>query len=424
MYSNKKIIYADNSATTRVRDEVAEVMLKVLKEDFGNPSSIHSFGRTAKSYLEEARENIASLINAKADQIFFTSGGTESINTVIFGVSKLIDEGFLKNKDRHIITTKIEHPAVKESLEYLEKKGWNITWLNVDKEGFINLEELKSKISQRTLLVSIIHANNEIGTIQDLKKISEICNKNNVLFHTDAIQSFGKIPIDVNNLNIDFISMSGHKIYGPKGIGAVYIKSVDKLSPILIGGGQENKVRPGTENIAGIAGFGTAAKLISNEILFNAQKLRRLQIQLIERFSEVQNVIVTGSNLDKVKENVPDEKFTHRIAGHVSICCKDTEGESLVLQADLKGIAVSSGSACSSKTDDNSVIKPSHVLIACGIPKDYVRGSLRITLGKDNSEDEIAYIFETMKNILNIKKGNADSLRHCEEAQSADVAIS
>ena len=404
---SNNIIYADNSATTKVRDEAVEVMLKVLKEDFGNPSSIHQFGRTAKSYLEEARKNIASLIDAKEEQIFFTSGGTESINTVLFGISKMMDENYFKNKNRHIITTKIEHPAVKEPLEYLEKKGWNVTWLNADKEGFINLDELKSKISPATALVSIIHANNEIGTIQDLKKISTTCSENNVLFHTDAVQSFGKIPIDTSSLNIDFMSVSSHKIYGPKGTGALYIKSPDKLFPIFIGGGQENKIRPGTENMAGIAGFGIAAKLLKDEMLFNAQKLRQLQIRLIERFSEVQDVMLTGPNLDKVKENIPYEKFVHRLPGHVSICCKDTEGEGLVLQADLKGISVSSGSACSVRDAINRVskIKPSHVLLACGISEDYVRGSLRITLGKDNSEDEISYIFETMKTILeNAKK--------------------
>ncbi len=400
-------IYADNSATTKVRDEVVEAMLNVLKEDFGNPSSIHQFGRTAKSYLEESRGNIASLINAKEEQIFFTSGGTESINTVIFGISKMMDEGSFKNKDRHIITTKIEHPAVKESLEHLEKKGWKVAWLNVDKEGFINFDELKSKISPRTTFVSIIHANNEIGTIQNLKKISEICNENNVLFHTDAVQSFGKIPIDVNNLNIDFMSMSGHKIYGPKGTGAIYIKSKDRLSPILIGGGQENKIRPGTENMAGIVGFATAAKLLKSELLPNAQKLRKFQIELMERFSELQHIMLTGPALVKVKENTPHEKFVHRTPGHVSLCCRNLEGESLVLQADLKGIAISSGSACSSRQsiNDTSTIRPSHVLLACGIPENFARGSLRITLGKDDSEDEIYYISETIKNITeNAKK--------------------
>lgn len=401
MYSSMHKIYADNGATTKVRDEVAEAMLTVLKEDFGNPSSIHKFGRTARAHVEEARTNIASLISAKEEQIFFTSGGTESINTVIFGVSNLLEEGIPKNKDKHIITTKIEHPAAKESLEYLEKKGWNVTWLNTDKEGFLDFDELRLKISPRTILVSIIHANNEIGTIQNLKKISEICNENNVLLHTDAVQSFGKIPLDVTNLNIDFMSMSGHKIYGPKGIGAIYIKSKDKLSPMFIGGGQENKIRPGTENMSGIVGFGVAAKLLKNEILPDAQRLRTLQIELMEGLLRIENVMLTGPALNKVKENIPHENFLNRIPGHISICCKDTEGESLVLQADLKGIAVSSGSACSTRhtADDSASLKPSHVLLACGIPENYIKGSLRITLGKDNSKDEVLCISETIKNI-------------------------
>ncbi len=394
---NKKTIYADNSATTKVRNEVAEVMLKVLKEDFGNPSSIHAYGRKAKTYLEEARTNIASLINAGDEQIFFTSGGTESINTVILGISKTTERG-------HIITTKIEHPATKEALEYLETKGWEITWLSVDNEGFIDLEELKRSISKKTSLVSIIHANNEIGTIQDIKTISEICTQSNVLFHIDAVQSFGKIPIDVKELNIDFMSMSSHKIYGPKGTGALYIKSPEKLPPLLIGGGQENKVRPGTENLAGIVGFSMAAKLIKDEILPNAKKLRKLQLELMEILSKLENMILTGPGLDKVKENISNEKFLYRLPGHISICCKDTEGESLVLQADLKGIAISSGSACSTK-DSTTKIKPSHVLQACKIPEDYIKGSLRITLGKDNTSDEVLYIFETIKNILDgVKK--------------------
>ena len=413
MYSNHKTIYADNSATTKVRDEAVEVMLKVLKEDFGNPSSVHQYGRKAKSYLEDARNSIASLVNTKEEQIFFTSGGTESINTVIFGIAKMFEESCFNNKERHIITTKIEHPAVKESLEYLEKKGWTISWISVDKEGFINLEELKRVISQKTLLVSIIHANNEIGTIQDLQSISEICSENNVLFHADAVQSFGKIPIDINKLNIDFMSMSGHKIYGPKGTGAIYIKSMENLPYVFIGGSQENKIRPGTENIAGIAGFGIAAKLIKSETLLTASKLREMQFKLMENFSKLENVILTGPGLHKIKENIPNEKFLYRIPGHISICCKDTEGESLVLQADLRGLAISSGSACSTRDAINRIseIKASHVLKACGIPKDYIKGSLRISLGKDNSEEDIHCILETIKNILELTKEKVVALK-------------
>ena len=406
MADTGKIIYVDNSATTKVRPEVVEKMLPILQADFGNPSSIHSFGRKAKLYLDEARANIAEVINASEEQIFFTSGGTESDNTVIQGVAKYLSSGGFPagggsafggethlNKEKHIISTKIEHSAIKEPLEYLENNGWEITWLNTDKEGFIDIEELRSKITSRTLLVSIIHANNEIGTIQDLKKISNICTEHNVLFHTDAIQSYGKIPINVKDLNIDFLSISSHKIYGPKGVGALYIKDKNKISSLFYGGGQESQIRPGTENLPGIVGFGMAAKLIKDEMADNAKKLRAYQIKLMEGLSTIEGIILTGP-----------KKYLYRIPGHVSICCKDIEGESLVLQADLKGIACSSGSACSTRDGVNpvstTIFKPSHVLVAINTPHEYIKGSLRLTLGKDNTDEDVEYIIESMKNIV------------------------
>ena len=380
-------VYADHSATTKPRPEVIQSMLEVLENDFGNPSSIHQSGRKAKKHLCDARVSIASVINASEEEIFFTSGGTESDNTVIFGIEKLIEDNLLKNKERHIITTKIEHPAVKEPLEYLEKHGWKITWLNVNNEGFIDIEELKNKITSKTSLVSVIHANNEIGTIQNLKTISSICKEKNVLLHSDTIQSFGKIPIDVKELDIDFISMSSHKIYGPKGVGAVYIKSTKKLAPVFIGGPQESGVRPGTENLPGITGFGRAAKLINEEMPKNIQKLRGLQIELMKGFTNNEYIILTGVGL---------EKYMHRLPGHVSICAKNIEGENLVLQTDLKGIQASSGSACSSGS-----LEPSHVLTAINIPKDFIRGSLRLTLGRENTEEDVKYIIESITNIVN-----------------------
>lgn len=391
-----RTVYADHSATTKPRPEVIQAMSEVLEKDFGNPSSIHSFGRKAKQHLLNARENIASIINANDEEIFFTSGGTESDNLIIFGIERLTGENIFENKEKHIITSKIEHPAIKEPLEYLEKKDWRITWLNVNHEGFINIEELKRNITPKTSLVSIIHANNEIGTIQNLKTISNICKENNVLFHTDAVQSFGKIPIDVKDLDIDFMSISSHKIYGPKGIGAVYIKSTRKLAPILIGGPQEAGTRPGTENLPGIIGFSTAAKLINKEIYDNAKKLRELQIELMEGLSKSENILLTGVSLKKVMENFPNERFLYRLPGHISICTKDIEGENLVLQSDLKGIAASSGSACTSGS-----LEPSHVLIAINVPKEYVRGSLRLTLGRDNTEEDVKYIINSVTDIVN-----------------------
>lgn len=398
--SSKKIIYADHSATTKVRAEVSEAMLQVMQNDFGNPSSVHSFGRKAKEHLDTARDNISSVINANPQEIFFTSGGTESDNLVIFGLAKHLEEGNIKNKDKHIISTKIEHSAVKEPLEYLEKRGWRISWLNVDNEGFIDINELKSLINSKTLLVSIIHANNEIGTIQDLKKISSICKENNVFFHTDAVQSFGKIPIDIKELKIDFMTISAHKIYGPKGIGALYIKSHEQISPLFIGGGQENKIRPGTENLPGIVGFGIAAKLLKDELHENAKKLRKLQIELMENLLKIEGIILTGPSINKVKENYPLEQFLHRIPGHVSMCCKDTEGESLVLQADLKGIQASSGSACRSiSIRTTAKFEPSHILLAIGTQKDFVKGSLRLTLGKENTQEDVKNIVQSIKEI-------------------------
>jgi cysteine desulfurase len=392
-----KKIYADHSATTKPREEVVTAMLKVLEEDFGNPSSIHRFGKIAKEHLEKSRENIASVINANVDQIFFTSGGTESDNLVVFGLANLLEKN--TSKEKHIITSKIEHPAIKEPLEYLEKKGWKISWLNVDKEGFINIQELKSVITPKTLFVSIIHANNEVGTIQDIKTISSICKEYNALFHSDAIQSFGKIPINIKELDIDFLSVSSHKIYGPKGVGALYIKDKDKLAPVLIGGGQEKYLRPGTENLPGIVGFGTASRLINQDIYQNAVKLRSLQIKLVEGLSTLQEskeIIFTGTGLDKIKENIPIEKFLYRLPGHASICCKNMEGENLVLQADLRGIALSSGSACKSAER----FEPSHVLVAMGTPSNYANGSLRISLGIENTNADVECIASSIHDII------------------------
>lgn len=402
--NNTKTIYADYSATTPVRQEVIDAMLPLYKEDFGNPSSIHSYGIKAQKYLETARNNIAAVLNAKSNEIYFTSGGTEANNTVINGIEILVEENLIKKK-KHIITTKIEHSSVIAQVERLQKKGWQITWLNVDKEGFISLEELKSNISDQTALVSIIHANNEIGTIQDLKNISLVCKSHNVLLHADAVQSFCKVPVDVNELTVDFLTISGHKIYGPKGVGALYIKSSQKLPPLIIGGGQEANLRSGTENISGIVGLGIAAKLLNSEIHQIASKLRQQQIRLMEKISssEDKKFIFTGVEINKIKENIPNEKFLYRIPGHISLCIKDTEAESIVLQCDLCGIAISAGSACSNldlKTGE-STLKPSHVITALNIPKEYEKGSIRITLGKDTTNEEVDYIAESLINIIN-----------------------
>ena len=400
MYNKKRIIYADHSATTRVRVEVVEAMLPLLTEDFGNPSSVHTFGKKAREYLNKSRSDIASVINAEEDQIIFTSGGTESNNTVILGLARLLEDGKINNKEKHIITSKIEHPSVKEPVEYLEKMGWKITWLDVDKEGFLDLNQLESFISDKTLLVSVIHANNEIGTIQDVKRISRICKKHNVLFHADSVQAFGKIPIDVNDMGIDFMSISSHKIYGPKGIGALYIKSPERFGSYLIGGGQENNLRSGTENLPSITGFAKAAKLMHSEMHENARKFRYLQIKLMEGLEELNDLIFTGVTLDKIKKNYPEERFLYRIPGHVSLCVKNVEGETLVLHCDLRGIACSSGSACKSRDKKESNFEPSHVLVALTVPEEFRNGSLRLTLGRENTQADIEYIIKSVRDVI------------------------
>lgn len=398
----KQFIYVDHSATTKVRPEVVEAMLPLLSENFGNPSSIHTFGRKAREYLNKSRVEIASLIGSSENQIIFTSGGTESNNTVILGLVRVYEDGKIKNKEKHIIATKIEHPSIKEPLEYLEKKGWRINWLDIDKEGFVDLNQLKSSISEKTLLVSIIHANNEIGTIQDVNKISKICKDHNVLFHMDSVQAFGKIPINIKDFDVDFVSISAHKIYGPKGVGALYIKTPEKFSPYLIGGGQENNLRSGTENIASIVGFAKAARLISSEILQNAKDLRFLQIKLMEELISCKDLILTGASLNKVKENFPEEKYLYRLPGHVSLAVKNIEGETLVLQCDLRGIACSSGSACKSRerNEQESSFEPSHVLIALGIQKEFLKGSLRLSFGRENKLEDVEYIMRAVKETI------------------------
>ena len=400
----RKIIYADHGATTKIRAEVLEIMTEVLSNNFGNPSSIHTVGKKSREIIEIARESLAKLVNAEANQIYFTSGGTESDNAVILGLARLFEKSpeQFKNKQKKIITSKIEHPAVKEPLEYLQNKGWDIKWVDVDKEGFLNLDQLTEYLTSDVLLVSVIHANNEIGTIQDIKTISRLCRQKNILFHTDAIQSVGKIPVDLKELEADFLSMSAHKIYGPKGVGALYIKADINLLPLQFGGGQENNIKPGTENVPGIAGFGEAARLIKNELKYNAEYLSSLQIKLFESLSEVKKLIPTGPSVQKIKENFSREKYLYRVPGHVSFCTDLMEGESLVLQLDLRKIASSSGSACRSREvqTKNARIEPSHVLLACGFKENIAKGSLRLTFGRDNTEEDILYIAKCIKGII------------------------
>jgi len=347
-------------------------MQPYFSEKFGNASSLHTYGQIAKQALEKSRETIAKKINAEPNEIIFTSGGTESDNLAIKGVAYAN-----KEKGNHIITTKIEHHAIQKSCEALEKEGFNITWLDVDKDGFINLEKLKNSITEKTVLISIIHGNNEIGTIQDIDKIGELCKEKNIYFHTDAVQSFTKIPIDVKKQNITLASFSAHKIHGPKGVGALYVKKGTKLKKLSDGGPQESTIRAGTENIPNIVGFAKAVELAKKEDCKKMQKLKDYFIEKIEK--DIPEVKLNGSR-------------KQRLCNNINITFKYIEGEALLLRLDDKGIAVSTGSACSSRE-----LKPSHVLTAIGLHPAMAHGSIRFTLSRFTTKEELDYTIKNLK---------------------------
>jgi cysteine desulfurase len=367
--------YLDNGATTKLDPLVGEEMQRYFLEDYGNASSLHTPGQKAKKALELARETIAKRINAQPEEVIFTSGGTESDNFALRGVAYAN-----KNKGNHIITTRIEHHAVERTCKSLEKEGFKITWLNVDKDGFINLDELEKAIGPSTILVSIIHANNEIGTIQDMHSIGKICMKKNVLFHTDAVQSFTKVPIDIKKDNITLASFSAHKIHGPKGVGALYIKKGTKIKKFLEGGSQENNLRAGTENVSGIVGFAKAAELCIEEDL---EKITELRDYFISRIEE---------EIPQVKLNGPRK---HRLCNNINITFRFIEGEALLIKMDDKGIAASTGSACSSRE-----LKPSHVLTAIGVPAQEAHGSIRFTLSRFTQKEELDYTVKIVKDVV------------------------
>ena len=364
-----KKIYLDNAATTKVDEEVIKAMLPFFSEKFGNPNSLHEFGREAKESLELSRNKIAGWLNVKAEEIIFTGSGTESNNLIIKGLAEAYPE------KKQIITSVIEHPAILENCKYMEKKGYKLDYISVDSNGRINLEELKSKINANTLLVSVMHVNNEIGSIQPIEEIAEIC-KGKCFFHTDAVQSFGKISINASG--IDALSASSHKINGPKGAGLLYLRKGIKISPLLHGGGQENKIRSGTENIAGIAGFAKAVELAEKKIK-NTEKIKKLRDMIIEKLLKI-----PGSRLNGSIEN--------RIFNNINVTFENVEGESLIMLLDKEGIACSTGSACSSHS-----LKASHVLKAIGLRDEEAHGSLRITLGWDTTEKDIEYAAKKIK---------------------------
>ncbi|MPW26299.1 cysteine desulfurase NifS [Alkalibaculum sp. M08DMB] len=373
-----KRVYFDYAATTPLDKEVLEKMIPYFSEKFGNPSSIYSEGREARKVIDEARQKVANSINANANEIFFTGGGTEADNWALKGVAFAN-----KNKGNHIITTVIEHHAVLHTCEYLEKHGFEVTYLKVDEYGLIDIEELKTLIKDTTILISIMFANNEIGTVQPIKEIGQIAKEKNIYFHTDAVQALGNVPIDVRDLKVDLLSISAHKIYGPKGIGALYVRKGVKVDNLVHGGAQERKKRAGTENTPAVVGFGEACYLAVTDLLKRNQKTEELRDYLIKSIlSTVPNVQLNGHP-------------TKRLPGNANISFEFIEGESLLLSLDLVGISASSGSACTSGSLD-----PSHVLLAIGLIHEIAHGSLRVTLGKNTNKEEIDYLLEQLPPIV------------------------
>ena len=375
---NKKVIYLDNAATTKTRPEVVEAMLPYFTEKFGNPSSVYGFASQNKEAVTEAREQIAKALNAPTQDIYFTAGGSEADNWAL----KAAVEAY-KDKGNHIITTKIEHHAILHTCEYLEKNGCEVTYLDVDENGVVNLEQLKKSIKPTTVLISVMYANNEIGTLQPIKEIGQIAKENGVLFHTDAVQAFGQLPIDVEAENIDMLSASGHKLNGPKGIGFLYIRKGLKLRSLIHGGGQERKRRAGTENVPGIVGFGKAVELAMAGMEEKIKKETELRDYMIERvLAEIPYVRLNGHR-------------TLRLPNNANFSFQFIEGESLLIMLDMKGICASSGSACTSGSLD-----PSHVLLAIGLPHEIAHGSLRLTLSEETTKEEIDFTIEQLKAIV------------------------
>ena len=368
----------DNAATTRVTEPVAQAMLPYLTEVFGNPSSVHAFGRDARRALDNARAQVAAALNAKPNEIYFTGCGTESDNWAIRGTAYARRE-----KGNHIITSAIEHHAVLHTCEQLEKEGFKITYLPVDEEGLISLDDLKAAITPETILITIMTANNEIGTIQPIKEIGAIAKAHGIRFHTDAVQAIGSVRMDVKEMSIDMLSISGHKFHAPKGVGVLYIRNGVRLERLIQGGAQERTQRAGTENLASIVALGKAIELATANIEAHNEKLTAMRDRLI----------------DGILSTIPETRLnghrTKRLPGNVNVSVRYIEGEALLLSLDLKGIAASSGSACTSGSLD-----PSHVLLAIGLPHEIAHGSLRLSLSEENTMEEVEYVIATLKEIV------------------------
>ena len=371
-------IYLDNAATTAVSPEVLETMLPYFTECFGNPSSIHSTGRDARRAVDSARKQVAAAINCQPNEVYFTAGGSESDNWAIKGAALS-----RKNKGNHIITSSIEHHAVLHTCQWLEKQGFEVTYLPVDEDGQVSVSDVEKAITDKTILITIMAANNEIGTIQPIAEIGKLARSKGVLFHTDAVQAIGAIPIDVQAIGCDMLSLSGHKFHGPKGVGALYIRKGLRLDNLIQGGAQERGQRAGTENLAGIVGLGKAIELAVRNLETNAARMSALRDKLI----------------DGILERIPDVKLnghrTNRLPNNVNVSVRYIEGEALLLRLDLAGVAGSSGSACTSGTLD-----PSHVLLAIGLPHEIAHGSLRLTLGNETTEADIDYVLDKLPGIV------------------------
>lgn len=373
-----ELIYLDNAATTQVYPEVFEAMTPYFMEYYGNPSAVYTFAEESKKAVGNAREILAKGIHAKEEEIYFTGGGSESDNWALKATAE-----FYKTKGKHIITTKIEHHAILHTCEYLEKNGYEVTYVDVDENGFVKLDELKAAIRPDTILISVMAANNEIGTIQPLEEIGKIAKEHDILFHTDAVQAFGHIPLDVEKMNIDMLSASAHKIHGPKGIGLLYIRKGVKIRSFIHGGAQERKRRAGTHNVPGIVGFGKAAELAFQDMEETIRYESELRDYLIERvLAEIPHTRLNGDRVNRLPNNA-------------NFCFRFIEGESLLILLDQNGICGSSGSACTSGSLD-----PSHVLLAIGLPHEIAHGSLRLTLSKKTTKEEIDFTVDKLKEII------------------------
>ena len=374
----KRFIYLDHAATTAARPEVVEVMLPYFTEKFGNPSSVYTFSQQNKAVITQCRDVIANSLNAKSNEIYFTAGGSESDNWAL----KATAEAYA-SKGKHIITTKIEHHAILHTAQYLEQRGFEVTYLDVDENGLVKLDQLKAAIRPDTILISVMFANNEIGTIEPIKEIGEIAHEHGIIFHTDAVQAYGQVPIDVDEYHIDMLSASGHKLNGPKGIGFLYIRTGLKLRSFVHGGAQERSRRAGTENVTGIVGLAKAVEIAFATMEERTKKETAMRDHLIDRLlAEIPYARLNGHR-------------TKRLPNNVNISFQFIEGESMLIMLDMKGICASSGSACTSGSLD-----PSHVLLAIGLPHEIAHGSLRMTLGEENTMEEMDYVADQIKEIV------------------------